>query len=191
MHQDPFIRVFGIPAKLQHRTSVRHEINRALAAIHRVIALAFGEMAHRDNRAVISLGQPPEFIEHRPDFVLTEHVHACAEHGNDGIDDEEVDLLTLKRDFESPDAVLIEAMIPKVSGFEVCQDIKKTRRGRQIPVILMTSVYKTRKYRDEAIHTYGADEYIELPMDDAQLVALIHRTLPQQAEDSPVVEAGP
>jgi DNA-binding response OmpR family regulator len=90
-----------------------------------------------------------------------------------------------------PDAVLIEAMIPKVSGFEVCQDIKKTRRGRQIPVILMTSVYKTRKYRDEAIHTYGADEYIELPMDDAQLVALIHRTLPQPAEDAPVVGAGP
>lgn len=76
-----------------------------------------------------------------------------------------------------PDLVLMEAMLPKVHGFEVCEDIKKTGRGRRTPVVLMTTVYKGRKYRNEAIHTHGADDYIELPMEDAQLLSVIQRSL--------------
>ena len=76
-----------------------------------------------------------------------------------------------------PDLVLMEAMLPKVHGFEVCEDIKKTARGKRTPVVLMTSVYKGRKYRNEAIHTHGADDYIELPMKDAQLLSVIERSL--------------
>ena len=52
---------------------------------------------------------------------------------------------TFKR--EQPDIVLIEAMIPKRHGFEVCQEIKKTEAGRDTPVIVVSSVYKGRKYR--------------------------------------------
>ena len=78
---------------------------------------------------------------------------------------------------QQPDAILMEAMLPRVHGFEVCEDMKKTGPGRRIPVILMTTVYKGRKYRNEAIHTHGADEYVELPVDDAKLVALIRRSL--------------
>ncbi len=76
-----------------------------------------------------------------------------------------------------PDLVLLEAMLPKVHGFEVCADLKKTRRGRQTPVVVMSTVYKGRKYRDEAIHTHGADAYIEMPLADAELVATLRRSL--------------
>ena len=76
-----------------------------------------------------------------------------------------------------PDLVLIEAMLPKISGFEVCCDLKKTRRGKQTPIVVMTTVYKGRKYRNDAIHTYGADDYLELPLDDAQFIAALRRSL--------------
>ena len=76
-----------------------------------------------------------------------------------------------------PDLVLMEAMLPKVHGFEVCEDIKKTGRGRQTPVVLMTNVYKGRKYRNEALHTHGADNYIELPMEDSQFLTIIRLSL--------------
>jgi DNA-binding response OmpR family regulator len=78
---------------------------------------------------------------------------------------------------EEPDLVLLEAMLPKVHGFEVCADLKKTSRGRKTPVVVMSTIYKGRKYRDEAIRTHGADEFLEMPMDDAKLVATLNRLI--------------
>ena len=89
-----------------------------------------------------------------------------------------------------PDLVLLESMLPKVHGFEVCQDLKKTRLGKKTPVVLMTSVYKGRKYRHEAIHEHGANEYLELPMEDAKLVDLLRRTIDAAAGAAPDAEAG-
>jgi len=78
---------------------------------------------------------------------------------------------------DEPDLILLEAMLPRVHGFEVCADLKKTTLGRKTPVVVMSSIYKGRKYRDEAIHTHGADEFLEMPMDPAKLVAALNRLL--------------
>jgi len=76
-----------------------------------------------------------------------------------------------------PDLVMIEAMIPKKHGFEVCQEIKKTPHGKRTPVIIMTSVYKGRKYRSQAFHLHGCDEYIEKPIGEQQIVQVCRRML--------------
>jgi DNA-binding response OmpR family regulator len=89
-----------------------------------------------------------------------------------------------------PDLVLVEAMLPKVSGFEICADLKKTRHGRKIPILVMSAVYKGRKYRNDAIHTYGADEYLELPLDDAQFIAAIERALKAGSRSASGIQAG-
>lgn len=73
----------------------------------------------------------------------------------------------------SPDLVLIEAMLPKKHGFEVCQELKKTPEGKRTPILITTAVYKGRKYRSQALHLHGCDEYIEKPIADDQLVALV------------------
>ena len=89
---------------------------------------------------------------------------------------------------DEPDLVLLEAMLPKVHGFEVCADLKKTRMGRQTPVLVMSSIYKGRKYRHEAIHTHGADDFIEMPLEDAQLVAILRRSI--KGNSVPELEMG-
>jgi DNA-binding response OmpR family regulator len=76
-----------------------------------------------------------------------------------------------------PDLVLVEAMIPKKHGFEVCQDLKKTPQGKRTPILITTAVYKGRKYRSQALHLYGCDEYIEKPLPDEQLVSVCARFL--------------
>jgi DNA-binding response OmpR family regulator len=81
-----------------------------------------------------------------------------------------------------PDLVLLEAMLPKVHGFEVCADLKKTRRGQQVPVAVMSAIYKGRRYRDEAIHTHGANAYLEMPMDGAKLAESLRKLLDQAGE---------
>jgi len=81
--------------------------------------------------------------------------------------------------FESlnPSLVLIEAMLPKKHGFEVCQEIKKTTHGKRTPVVITTAVYRGRKYRTQALHIYGADEYLEKPFTGDQLLEVCFRFL--------------
>jgi TonB family protein len=91
---------------------------------------------------------------------------------------------------ESPDLILMEAMLPKVHGFELCQRIT-SERNSQTTVFMMTGVYKDRVYRTEALRTYGASEYFEKPLKMAELLASIEAVLgkpePPPAEPEPVV----
>src|SRR5258706_12075935 len=73
----------------------------------------------------------------------------------------------------SPEMVLVGAMSPKRRGFEVCQELKRTPHGRRTPVLITTGVYKGRKYRTQALHIYGCDEYIEKPIAPEQLLEVV------------------
>jgi len=90
---------------------------------------------------------------------------------------------------ESPDLILMEAMLPKVHGFELCQRIT-SERNSQTTVFMMTGVYKDRIYRTEALRTYGASEYFEKPLKMAELMASIEAVLgkpePKPEEPEPV-----
>jgi TonB family protein len=81
-----------------------------------------------------------------------------------------------------PDAVIVEAMLPKRHGFEVCQEIKKSANGKRTPVIVTTGVYKGRRYRTQAMHIHGADEYLEKPLTDEQIVQTVKRFLAERPE---------
>jgi DNA-binding response OmpR family regulator len=92
---------------------------------------------------------------------------------------------------EKPDLVLIEAMLPKRHGFEVAQELKQTDHGRHTPVVIVTSVYKGRKYRSQAIHQYGCDEYLEKPVAPAKLLETVQGLLagaPETANNAGTVE---
>ena len=77
---------------------------------------------------------------------------------------------------EKPDLVLMEAMLSKIHGFELCDRITKDP-ARKAPVFIMTGVYKDRVYRTEALRTYGASEYFEKPLDMLKFIASIHAVL--------------
>ena len=77
-----------------------------------------------------------------------------------------------------PDIVLLEAMIPKKHGFEVCQEIKKSPQGKDTPVIIMTAVYKGRKHRTQAMHVHGCDEYVEKPCTPESMLEIVKRFVP-------------
>jgi TonB family protein len=93
---------------------------------------------------------------------------------------------------ECPDLVLMEAMLPKVHGFELCQRIT-SERNSQATVFIMTGVYKDRVYRTEALRTYGASEYFEKPLKMTELFASIEAVLgrPEPKTEDPVRAAEP
>ncbi len=62
-----------------------------------------------------------------------------------------------------PDLVLLDAMLPKVHGFEACQRMKASPRCRHVPVIMMTAIYRGWRFAQDAREAYGAEDYIEKP----------------------------
>ncbi len=74
-----------------------------------------------------------------------------------------------------PDLVLLDVIIPKLDGFEVCRRIRARDDLRNVPVLMFTARGLTRDI--EAGREAGADEYIVKPFSGRALVATIRRHL--------------
>lgn len=68
-----------------------------------------------------------------------------------------------KADALVPDVILLDAMLPRVHGFEACRRLKASSRTRLIPVVMMTAVYRGWRFAQDARENYGAEDYIEKP----------------------------
>jgi len=77
---------------------------------------------------------------------------------------------------EKPDLIVLEAMLPKLHGFDLTQKIYKETNGG-IPIIIVTGLYKGAQYRNEAIRSFGAAAYFEKPYDKEKLLDTINRLL--------------
>jgi len=69
---------------------------------------------------------------------------------------------------EKPDLVLLEAMLPKMHGFDLSLKISQETQGR-VPVVIITGVYKGPQYKNEALRSFGASDYFEKPFDEDKL----------------------
>ena len=75
----------------------------------------------------------------------------------------------------TPDLILLDIMMPKIDGLEVCRRLKSDPGLPYIPIILVTA-----KGESENVITgldAGADEYLVKPIDQAALVARVRSAL--------------
>jgi DNA-binding response OmpR family regulator len=82
---------------------------------------------------------------------------------------------------ENPDLVVIEAMLPKLHGFDLTQKISRETQGR-VPVVLITGLYKGPQFRQEATSALGASEFFEKPLDLEAFIGAIKRLLHDEDE---------
>ncbi|MEQ9489930.1 MAG: phosphate regulon transcriptional regulator PhoB [Alphaproteobacteria bacterium] len=78
-------------------------------------------------------------------------------------------------DENPPDLVLLDWMLPEMSGIEVCRQLRRKPVSKSIPVIMLTA-------RGEESDTVrgldaGADDYVTKPFSPAELVARMHALL--------------
>ena len=78
------------------------------------------------------------------------------------------------------DLVLLDIMMPKMSGFEVCKRIKSNPETRDITVIMVTALNETGDVERAA--ECGTDDFISKPIDRAALVDLVRGFLAGKAE---------
>lgn len=82
---------------------------------------------------------------------------------------------------EAPDLVILEAMLPKLHGFDLTEKIVQDSRGT-VPVIIVTGVYKGHQHRNEALRTLGATDYFEKPYDKTKLLERVRGLIMDEAE---------
>lgn len=76
---------------------------------------------------------------------------------------------------ETPDIVLLDWMLPLMSGIEVCRQMRRIPATRDVPIILLTARgEETDKVRGL---DSGADDYITKPFSPAELIARIRAVL--------------
>ena len=91
----------------------------------------------------------------------------------------------LRVEEQSPDLVVLDWMLPKVSGIEVCRRLRSRHETRNLPIILLTARGEESD-RVRGLDT-GADDYLTKPFSMTELVARIRAVLrrirPGLAED--------
>ncbi len=76
---------------------------------------------------------------------------------------------------EPPDLVLLDVMMPRMSGFEVCQKVKSNPRTHGVQVIMVTALHEVGDV--ERAHEAGTNDFISKPVNKLELLTRVRSLL--------------
>src|SRR5687768_14198691 len=82
-----------------------------------------------------------------------------------------------------PDLVLLDVMMPELSGWEVCTTLKNAPETRLVPIAMMTVKSEIRDLITGM--QVGADDYLTKPFTRKKLLATVRRLLEQRGDEAP------
>ena len=83
-----------------------------------------------------------------------------------------------------PDIVLLDVMLPDMTGLEVCRKIKEDKTLRDTFVILVSGILVSSEFQADGLDT-GADGYITKPINNAEFLARVRSVVRiKRAEDA-------
>ena len=83
---------------------------------------------------------------------------------------------------KGPDLILLDIMLPILSGYDACSLLKKDEKTRQTPIIFLSAKNSVTDVTQGL--TTGADDYISKPFDYKELVARIKARLRKASESA-------
>ena len=81
-------------------------------------------------------------------------------------------------DKESPDLILLDLLMPKISGFDFLEQLRKKEKTKNIPVIVVSAL--TDDENIEKILQLGAIDFVKKPIDLQYLVEKVESVLQNQ-----------
>src|SRR3954464_13508956 len=74
-----------------------------------------------------------------------------------------------------PDLILLDVMMPKLSGFEVCQKLKADKAGSKIMVLMVTALNEAGDI-ERAVQA-GTDDFLSKPVNKTELLKRVENML--------------
>jgi two-component system, OmpR family, alkaline phosphatase synthesis response regulator PhoP len=75
-----------------------------------------------------------------------------------------------------PDVMLLDVMLPKRDGYEVCQTVRATPEWAEVRIIMLTA--KGRAVEQEKGLALGADDYITKPFSTREVIERVRQYMP-------------
>ena len=157
---------------LEHVTPIVLQVESGIEAIRKAL-VGWTESVPVGDTAPAARAQPPAGIGRRRVLVidddegirritqlLVEGLGHDVESARDGIEG----LAKLQL---GVDLVLLDVVMPGLDGFDVCRRIRQDPAGRDVPVIIVTTL-ETREHRLHAVEA-GANDFIAKPVDETEL----------------------
>ncbi|MBN3039819.1 MAG: response regulator [Candidatus Omnitrophica bacterium] len=79
---------------------------------------------------------------------------------------------------DKPDLVILDVLMSKIDGFDVCKSLKQQPETSHIPVVVLTGLKF--EYIKERFEEAGADACLNKPYDSGQLIAKIQELLGEE-----------
>lgn len=90
---------------------------------------------------------------------------------------------------EQPEVILVDFVMPKMNGFQVCKTLKEDPKFKDTPIILVTS--KGDKVGSKFVDVLGITEYFAKPFQPEELLAKIREVIDKKKKVAPVAERAP
>jgi len=68
-----------------------------------------------------------------------------------------------------PNLVILDLKLPEIDGFEVCNIIRRSPQGEQVPIIVMTAIYKSKSYEQRVRGELKANAFLKKPFELTKL----------------------
>ncbi len=127
--------------------------------------------------------QPYRILVIEDDAAISRVLQLELEHEHYDVDIARDGLTGLEKALKEPDLVILDLMIPRMDGLEVC---KRIRAKSTVPIIMLTA--KDRVPDRVAGLDLGADDYVTKPFSTPELRARVRARLRERSPQSNVIE---
>ncbi len=79
-----------------------------------------------------------------------------------------------------PDLILLDVMMPRMSGFQLCARLKQSPSTKKIPIVMVTALNEVSDAERAA--ECGADDFISKPVNRVELIGRIRSVLAKQKQ---------
>jgi two-component system alkaline phosphatase synthesis response regulator PhoP len=126
-------------------------------------------------KKILVIDDDPDLVEATSMILKSRHYDVIAAYG--GVEGLE------KARTENPDLIVLDVMMPDKDGYTVCKELKADPTLNAIPVLLLTAVVShisTTRFSHQMGMETEADDYMDKPVDPAELVKRIEVLLSRQ-----------
>lgn len=126
-------------------------------------------------KKILVIDDDPDLVEATSMILKSRHYDVVAAYG--GIEGLE------KAKSEKPDLIVLDVMMPDKDGYSVCKELKTDPVLSTIPVLLLTAVVShisTTRFTHQMGMETEADDYMDKPVDPAELVKRIELLISRQ-----------